>query len=394
MANTQIKTRILLRNDVATAWTTANPVLMKGEIGIETDTNKFKIGDGTTTWSALPYVGTDIEIVGEGSVIVNAVVDTSTGKLTLTKGKIEDKDIILADNYIFTAPVGTVTIGSSGSTVVEAQGKTLKEFLSSLFAKEQQPVITNPSAKLTYTGRNLGPYEPGELVTGSFDYTLALDSGKYQFGPTPTGVTAQSYSLTYSSYDVNVDTNATVTKTATLTTQTGSIPYKIIVGESSSQIKITASSINYSAGQTPKTNLGNVSTKPAIAAGSASAGTQSHTIQSSRKTFYGSDTFLGTADLENPSANIRALTSKFGAQTKLTIKTKSGDKRLIVAVPSTHTLTEVIDVEGMGLNVAANFQTLTMPVYGANNRYQTDYTVFVWEDPAGIAAHTYNFTIK
>ena len=39
MADTQLKTKILLRNDTATAWTTANPTWLRGEVGIEIDTN-------------------------------------------------------------------------------------------------------------------------------------------------------------------------------------------------------------------------------------------------------------------------------------------------------------------------------------------------------------------
>lgn len=43
------------RRGTASQWTTANPVLAAGEIGFETDTGKFKIGDGTNTWSLLKY---------------------------------------------------------------------------------------------------------------------------------------------------------------------------------------------------------------------------------------------------------------------------------------------------------------------------------------------------
>lgn len=45
------------RRDVAAAWTAANPVLLAGELAIETDTDQFKLGDGTTPWNALPYGG-------------------------------------------------------------------------------------------------------------------------------------------------------------------------------------------------------------------------------------------------------------------------------------------------------------------------------------------------
>ena len=46
-----IVAKLLTRNDTATNWTSANDTLSKGEIGIETDTNKCKFGDGVTAWS-------------------------------------------------------------------------------------------------------------------------------------------------------------------------------------------------------------------------------------------------------------------------------------------------------------------------------------------------------
>ena len=49
-------TRFKLRNGTAAAWTAANPVLLAGEVGLESDTRKLKLGDGTTAWSSLLYV--------------------------------------------------------------------------------------------------------------------------------------------------------------------------------------------------------------------------------------------------------------------------------------------------------------------------------------------------
>ena len=48
-------TKIKLRRDSATNWTTANPVLAIGEPGLETNTLKLKFGDGTTAWNSLAY---------------------------------------------------------------------------------------------------------------------------------------------------------------------------------------------------------------------------------------------------------------------------------------------------------------------------------------------------
>ena len=47
--------QIQLRNDTASAWTAANPILAEGEIGIENDTKFIKVGDGTTAWNNLEY---------------------------------------------------------------------------------------------------------------------------------------------------------------------------------------------------------------------------------------------------------------------------------------------------------------------------------------------------
>jgi hypothetical protein len=40
--------RIRLRRDTAANWTSANPTLLAGEMGVETDTRKYKVGDGST----------------------------------------------------------------------------------------------------------------------------------------------------------------------------------------------------------------------------------------------------------------------------------------------------------------------------------------------------------
>jgi len=43
------------KRDTAANWTANNPTLLAGQIGFETDTNKIKIGDGSTAWTGLSY---------------------------------------------------------------------------------------------------------------------------------------------------------------------------------------------------------------------------------------------------------------------------------------------------------------------------------------------------
>lgn len=45
------------RRGTSTEWSSANPILLSGELGLETNTNQFKIGDGVTGWNSLPYGG-------------------------------------------------------------------------------------------------------------------------------------------------------------------------------------------------------------------------------------------------------------------------------------------------------------------------------------------------
>lgn len=71
-------TKIIQRHDTAANWTSINPVLAAGEMGVETDTNKFKFGDGTTTWSGLAYAA------GEGGG-GDAYTKTETDSLLSTK---------------------------------------------------------------------------------------------------------------------------------------------------------------------------------------------------------------------------------------------------------------------------------------------------------------------
>lgn len=42
---------------VAANWIAANPRLDAGVLGVESDTGKMKVGNGTAAWSALSYVG-------------------------------------------------------------------------------------------------------------------------------------------------------------------------------------------------------------------------------------------------------------------------------------------------------------------------------------------------
>ena len=55
MAERNLNVRIILRNDTAANWASSNPILLKGEMAVETDTGKFKFGDGVKQYNELAY---------------------------------------------------------------------------------------------------------------------------------------------------------------------------------------------------------------------------------------------------------------------------------------------------------------------------------------------------
>ncbi len=70
---------IQFRRGTASEWTAANPTLAVAEFGVETDTDKFKLGDGATAWTSLGYGGI------QGPAGTNSVV-AATSPLTYNAG--------------------------------------------------------------------------------------------------------------------------------------------------------------------------------------------------------------------------------------------------------------------------------------------------------------------
>ena len=78
--------RVRLRRGTAAAWTAANPILALGEVGIETDTRRFKVGDGILAWSALSYYLEGVLVRGQCSKMTDGTIDIVTSGVYVPTG--------------------------------------------------------------------------------------------------------------------------------------------------------------------------------------------------------------------------------------------------------------------------------------------------------------------
>lgn len=95
--------QIQLRRGTAAAWTSANPTLADGEIGVESDTDQFKIGDGLTAWTNLSYggiqgtAGQGVPVGGAtGTVLVKSSATNYATTWTATIVPYEDANAVIS----------------------------------------------------------------------------------------------------------------------------------------------------------------------------------------------------------------------------------------------------------------------------------------------------------
>jgi hypothetical protein len=120
---------IQIRRDTSTNWTTNNPILAQGELGLETNTNKLKVGNGTSAWNSLSYligsastylttadIGTTVQAY-DSDLTSWAAITPSSKQDTLVSGT-----NIKTINGTSVLGSGNITISSGGSGTVTSVG--------------------------------------------------------------------------------------------------------------------------------------------------------------------------------------------------------------------------------------------------------------------------------
>lgn len=345
----ELNVRLKMRSKPAAEWTEAD-VLLKGELGFDTTNKLFKMGDGTTNWTALEAFYDPSQITGN--------IDADT--LYFTK------------NLVFTQAFGKYSPDSSGSVTIptETNDMSIQDLLESAFSEEKNPTITQPSTSVTLTGA--GSKEVGTEFTPQ--YSVGFNKGSYQYGP-DTGVTVTGYAV--------ADTNS-----GSSTTQTGSFTKFTVGDDTNYKVNVTTS---YSDGAIPKTNLNNDYAAGQIKAGSKTA--SSAAVTGYRNMFFGTMT---TKPSDITSADIRALTTKQakGNVTDKVINIPVGALRVMFAVPSDKQITSITDTNGLGAQILSSFTQTTAQVEGANAYNAIEYKVYYMDyAAANDTANTYKVTV-
>ena len=193
--------RILLRRDTSSNWTSGNAVLSSGEIGYETNTGKFKIGNGSTAWTSLAY-----------SVTTNlaASVLNDLGDVTITSAA--DGDFLRWNGTAWindAVNLSTDTIGSFVQSLVAGTGVTL----SNNSGENATPTIAVNTSVIQARVADVSDTEIGYLNGVTSAIQTQIDTKAPLASPTFTGtVTVPTpVSNTDASTKVYVDSTASTT---------------------------------------------------------------------------------------------------------------------------------------------------------------------------------------
>jgi len=181
---------IQYRRGTAAEWTSANPTLAAGEIGVETDTGKFKFGNGSTAWSGLGYFETiiptytitpDFSSVDEGNTLTFNVggenitdgtyywtIESNAGDFTVTNG-----------SFSISSNVGYFTVTPTADSTTEGD----ETFEVAIRRDSISGTILQTSSSVTINDTSLDPVPAGQV-----EYTTA---GTYSW-VAPAGVTSVS----------------------------------------------------------------------------------------------------------------------------------------------------------------------------------------------------------
>lgn len=180
--------QIQLRRGTASQWTSANPTLAIGEMGVETDTDQFKIGDGTTAWNSLAYGGIQGPTGPTGAAGTNgtngATGPTGPTGATGSAGTFSATQTVesVGSSRALTSADAGKLITNSGAITITVEGLSVGQQVDFLQTNASQITFT-PGGGITLNSKNnnrktAAQYSPASIkCVASNSYVLAGDLG-------------------------------------------------------------------------------------------------------------------------------------------------------------------------------------------------------------------------
>lgn len=370
MSETKVmNVRFQQKYDTSTNWAQSTIKLLAGEMAIESDTGKFKFGDGEHVFSQLDYAGIDqaqLDAIEDVCYIVNSIDEMNTlvakkGDIAVVKeeiaggkysntaymyspntegelvwmaldGNYSADTVYLKDDITLAGNYNSIGNYSKGKKI--EKGTSLQSMLMDMLSQRLQPgTPTNPAASITlYTDGSAKKVTAGAVEVGTTInpyYTASLSAGSYTYGPA-TGITASSYAVS-STGRKTVDGATSATAEDSATTSSGVFPSFVVDDDTSYNLSV---SIPHNAGAIAVDNLGSESNpKVQIAAGTKTA--SSSIVSGYRAWFCGYKN--GTNALADPtaitSAQVRALGNSANGSWKSSMSV-SQMKQMFFAAPA------------------------------------------------------------
>ena len=195
-----MSSKILLRRGTSAEWSSANPILQVGELGIDLTLNKLKAGNGTSLWTSLPYINilpSELSELAQDAVesaitagtgitknyndtanTITLAVDSTIANKTYVDTAVSGLGSTAAESYVPLSIVGS----ADGVASLDPDGKIPDSEIPSTIARDSEVTsaisteVTNRNSAISTAVNNLINSAPGTLDTlGEIATALAAD---------------------------------------------------------------------------------------------------------------------------------------------------------------------------------------------------------------------------
>lgn len=162
-------TKILIRRGTATQWVSANPILGSGELGIETDTLKIKVGNGTSTWTQLTSYAniTQSDLTSAINGLINAAPSALDTLNELAAAINNDSSFSTTVNNLLNGKVSK----SGGDTITASSASTIPLILKAAPSQSASILEWQDSA-----GNTIGYLTNQGIFRNTYNYVQNLQS--------------------------------------------------------------------------------------------------------------------------------------------------------------------------------------------------------------------------